>query len=88
MILFLGTKAGKEETKVLSGISCPYCDQSNTLTTISAPTYFHIFWIPLFKISTNHFVECSHCKKAYDENEFTEEMRQALANNPDSTHLK
>ncbi|MFT4832238.1 MAG: putative Zn-finger protein [Psychroserpens sp.] len=78
MILFLGTKTGKVETKELGDVPCPYCRQNNTLNAISAPTYFHLFWISLFKISTNHFVECSHCKKAYYENEFTEEMRQAL----------
>lgn len=78
MILFLGTKRGKEKTKVLEGITCPYCQQTNTLTSISAPTYFHLFWISLFRINTNHFVECSHCRKAYYENEFTEEMKRAI----------
>ncbi|MEJ1222561.1 zinc-ribbon domain-containing protein [Sediminicola sp. 1XM1-17] len=78
MILFLGTKSGKEETKLLAGISCPYCKQTNTLSAITSPTYFHLFWISLFKVSTNHFVECSHCKRAYYKNEFTPEMRQAL----------
>lgn len=78
MILFLGTKQGKDQTKTLEGISCPYCHQLNTLTSISVPIYFHLFWISLFRVNTNQFVECSHCRKGYYENEFTKEMKQAL----------
>lgn len=78
MILFLGTKRGKENTKVLDGVSCPHCNQTNTLSAISAPTYFHLFWISLFKINTSHFIECFHCKRAYYENEFSSQMRQAV----------
>ncbi|MET6991543.1 zinc-ribbon domain-containing protein [Sediminicola arcticus] len=64
MILFLGTKTGTGETNVLKGVSSSYCHQTNTLTAISIPTYFHLFWISIFKINTTHFVECCHCKKS------------------------
>lgn len=81
MILFFGTRPGKRETKQLSQINCPYCHQQGTLTAISQGNYFHLFWIKLFKISTNSYAECSHCKRAFYENEFSEEMKYELTTN-------
>jgi phage terminase large subunit GpA-like protein len=78
MILFFGTRPGKTEIKKLSGVTCPHCDQKNTLTASTSASYFHLFWIKLFKISTNVIVECSHCKRVYFKEEFSEEMGRAL----------
>ncbi|WP_150451788.1 zinc-ribbon domain-containing protein [Arenibacter lacus] len=76
MILFLGTKPGKTFTKTIPHIACPYCEQKNTLTAVTSSTYFHLFWISLFKISTSTIISCSHCKKTYYEDEFTEVLQQ------------
>ena len=78
MILFLGTRPGKEETQKLHGASCTFCNQSNTLTAFIQSNYFHLFWIKLFKISKHEMIECSHCKRVYYKEEFTEEMEDAL----------
>jgi hypothetical protein len=78
MILFFGTRPGKPETTPLLNSSCSFCHQQGTLTVVSQKNYAHIFWIKLFKISTNTYIECSHCKRSYYENEFTEEMRSEL----------
>ncbi|SHJ23180.1 hypothetical protein SAMN04487911_11469 [Arenibacter nanhaiticus] len=78
MILFLGTKPGKTSSQVLSDIPCPYCQINNTLTATSHSTYFHVFWISLFKISNFTEIRCSHCKKVYYEKEFTPAMQQQL----------
>ncbi len=75
MILFFGTRPGKRETQTLTNTTCPYCGQQGTLTAISQPNYAHLFWIKLFKISTQRYAECGHCKRAFYENEFTEEMK-------------
>ena len=80
MILFFGTRPGKTETKQLVNSTCPYCQQQGTMTAVSQKNFFHLFWIKLFKISTNSYVECSHCKRMYYENEFTEEMKLDLQN--------
>lgn len=78
MILFFGTRPGKTEIKRLQYVSCPFCNQTGTLTVSMASNYFHLFWLKLFKISTSKIAECSHCKRVYYKEEFTQEMERAL----------
>jgi len=66
MILFFGTRRGKQTAQPLSGIICPHCGQTNTMTAHSQVNWFHVFWIKLFKISTSRFSSCSHCKGVFD----------------------
>ena len=80
MILFFGTRSGKEETRKLQGPSCTFCNQKDTLTAFIQSNYFHLFWIKLFKISKHKMIECSHCKRVYYKEEFTQEMVNALNN--------
>ena len=80
MILFFGTRPGKPETTPLLNSSCSFCHQQGTLTAVSQKNFIHVFWIKLFKISSNTTIECSHCKRTYYENEFTEEMISELSN--------
>ena len=75
MILFFGTKPGKLISKSLGQVTCPYCKNKGTLTAFSNTTYFHLFWISLFKVSSTSTISCSHCKKTYFEDEFTTEMQ-------------
>gem|GEM_PF-1374860 len=76
--LFFGTRPGKVRTQLLSGVSCSFCGQKNTLSLQSTPQYFHLFWIPLFVVSTYRVAECSHCRRTYFEQDFTPEMRKSL----------
>ncbi|TXN36939.1 zinc-ribbon domain-containing protein [Flagellimonas hymeniacidonis] len=78
MILFFGTKTGKKQTKTLNTVSCPYCAQKGTLMTVSQSNYVHLFWIPIFKLKTSKFAECSHCKRGFYEEEFTPGMEKGL----------
>jgi len=39
MILFFGTRPGKKVTKVLNDVTCPYCNQTGTLTAVAQPNY-------------------------------------------------
>ncbi len=77
-ILFFGTRTGRATTKLLQGSACSYCGRNNTLTVTITPNYFHIFWLPLFAISKIWVAECSHCKRTFYKEEFTEEMERAL----------
>ncbi|SHJ47163.1 zinc-ribbon domain-containing protein [Pseudozobellia thermophila] len=78
MILFFGTRPGKTEIKQLTGVACPYCEQVGTISVSKSSNWFHLFWIKLFKISNHLIAECSHCKRVYFEDEFSEAMRKAL----------
>ncbi|MBT8185993.1 MAG: zinc ribbon domain-containing protein [Eudoraea sp.] len=78
MILFFGTRPGKAENMDLGGISCPHCGQQHTLVATVRPNYFHLFWLPLFRVATWRFVSCDHCKRVYYKDEFTEPMRDAM----------
>jgi uncharacterized Zn-finger protein len=78
MIFFFGTRPGKTELKKLPNVACPYCSQFDTLTVSKSVNWFHLFWIKLFKISSNTVAECSHCKRVYFEEEFSEEIRESL----------
>ncbi|RTE53635.1 zinc-ribbon domain-containing protein [Arenibacter aquaticus] len=78
MILFLGTKPGKTISQLLPNLACPYCENKGTLTAVSSTTYFHLFWISLFRVGSHTVISCSHCKRTYFKDEFTEEMQQEL----------
>lgn len=80
MILFFGTRPGKKETKVLQNVTCPYCQQTGTLTVVSQPNYAHLFWIPVITLNNAQYAECSHCKRVFYKEEFTPEMQRALSN--------
>lgn len=78
MIFFFGTRPGKTEIKSIDNVACSHCEQEGTLTLSKTSNWFHFFWIKLFKISSNTIAECSHCKRVYYEDEFTEEISARL----------
>ncbi|MRI01528.1 zinc-ribbon domain-containing protein [Kriegella sp. EG-1] len=78
MILFFGTRPGKIEVKQLLNIACPFCNQTGTLKISKTSNWFHFFWIKIFRISSNTISECSHCKRVYFEEEFTEDMKNEI----------
>ncbi len=81
MILFLGTRSDTTEIEQLFGCSCPFCEQVGTLTVSKTNIWFHLFWIKLFRISSNTVAECSHCKRVYYQEDFTEPMQKAIEAN-------
>jgi hypothetical protein len=78
MILFFGTRTGDSKTGILKGISCPFCNQPETLIGYRASHYVHLFWIPIYRLSSISEIQCKHCKKHYAGNELTTEMKEAL----------
>lgn len=81
MILFFGTRPGKSKIEDLPNITCPHCQQTGSLTAYITSNYFHLFWIRLFKISTNKIVECTYCKRVFYREEFSDEMARKLERN-------
>lgn len=77
-ILFFGTRPGKTRESVLHGVPCPYCGQVGQLNAVVQPRFVHIFWIPVYRLSHAAFIQCGHCKKAYEGNECSAEMQKAL----------
>lgn len=77
-ILFFGTRSGTSRTQPLAGVRCSYCGNRNTLIATITPQYFHLFWLPLFTVSTLRRVTCTHCKRTYYKEDFTKEMEQAM----------
>ncbi len=77
MIFFFGTRSGKSQTRPLHEVPCPYCDQLDTLRQVSTSNWFHFFWIRVFQISERTYADCSHCKRRYDKNDFSEAMLKA-----------
>ncbi|MGB5270057.1 zinc-ribbon domain-containing protein [Eudoraea sp.] len=61
-------------------IKCTHCNQNDTLSGESTPNFFHLFWIPLFRVSTTQIIRCNHCKKGYYKEDFTKEMQAAFEN--------
>ncbi|MFZ9003117.1 MAG: zinc-ribbon domain-containing protein [Robiginitalea sp.] len=77
-ILFFGTRRGKMREAPLPGAVCPYCKQTGHLKATLIPHFIHLFWIPVYRLRPLAYVECAHCKKAYEGSEMTPEMEQAI----------
>jgi hypothetical protein len=60
MILLFGTKAYETLLTVVT-FACRYCGMSAPQRVFKRATRFTLFFIPLFTVSTKHFVECSNC---------------------------
>lgn len=61
MILLFGTK-GYEMLLTVVTFACRYCGMSVPQRVFKRATKFSLFFIPLFTVSTSHFVECSNCQ--------------------------
>lgn len=77
-ILFFGTRPGKLLESRLTEVSCPYCEKEGFLTARVQARFVHLFWIPVYRLSPDVLIRCEHCKKAYQGNECTPHMQEAL----------
>ena len=79
MLIFFGTRSTKIQSQRVTGhTECPYCNSQNSFIATTFGTYFHIFWIPIITLGRRTVVECSHCKKTYDEKELPVNVKTAL----------
>lgn len=80
MFIIFGSRSSKLSTQYhLSGCKCNACGTQHSLMASVHGRYFHIFFIPMFPLWKTTAAECSHCRAAYAENQFTQEMRYSLA---------
>jgi hypothetical protein len=78
MIIF-GLRASNIGSIEVNGSSCSYCHTAETQNITQFGKYFHVFWIPVFPVSTSTFSECVHCKRTNRKKEFSPELQNAYA---------
>ncbi|MBS6184647.1 MAG: zinc ribbon domain-containing protein [Clostridium celatum] len=54
-----------KEIKNLTNFSCKNCSISNGSRLIKSYTFFHFFFIPLFKWNEDYFVICNGCNTSF-----------------------
>ena len=60
-----GIDSKEKEIKNLLNSYCKKCNISSDLTLIKSFTFFHFFFIPLFKWNENYYVVCNKCGSIY-----------------------
>lgn len=60
MILLFGTTAKLEQMLLVSFI-CNFCGVHASQQVYRRVNRFTLFFVPLFRVSTRYFVECSNC---------------------------
>lgn len=61
-----GIEDKEKEVKVLNNIQCKNCNNLNGAKLIKHFTYFHFFFIPIFKWNESYFVICNGCNSVYN----------------------
>ena len=81
MLLFFGSRKSRlKPIRRLKNTSCSYCQKQNTFNVITYSSYFHLFWIPLVPLFKTYTVECTHCKKTFNANEWSPDVQKSLDN--------
>ena len=54
-----------KEIKVLNNFSCKNCNISNGASLVKYYTFFHFFFIPIFKWNEEYYVICNGCNSSF-----------------------
>ena len=54
-----------KEIKVLNSFSCKNCNISNGASLVKYYTFFHFFFIPIFKWNEEYYVICNGCNSSF-----------------------
>ncbi|MGB0527041.1 MAG: zinc-ribbon domain-containing protein [Flavobacteriaceae bacterium] len=65
IFLFFGTRTLDQKSTQRHDLTCSHCNIKGQILQYSQSEYFHLFWIPIFKIKTHEYGQCEHCKKHY-----------------------
>lgn len=60
-----GVDNKEKEVKIINNLTCKNCSISNKGRLIKTFTFFHFFFIPLFKWNENYYVICDGCNSIY-----------------------
>lgn len=61
-----GIENKQKEIKYLNNIPCRKCDKGSGGKLIKTFSFFHFFFIPLFKWNEKYFVICNDCSLLYE----------------------
>ncbi|WP_294155833.1 zinc ribbon domain-containing protein [uncultured Clostridium sp.] len=60
-----GIEDKQEEIKIIENFSCKNCHCNGKGRLIKEYSFFHFFFIPLFKWNESYYVVCSNCNAVY-----------------------
>ncbi len=60
-----GVEDKQKEIKKVRSVCCKGCNE-NILTLVKEFSFFHIFFIPLFKWNEKYFLICNNCNAIYE----------------------
>lgn len=61
-----GVQDKQKEIKTINNLSCKNCDGISSLTLFKVYSYFHIFFIPLFRWNERYYLVCNRCNTLYE----------------------
>lgn len=61
-----GIESKDKEIKYLNNISCSNCNNETGAKLIKTYSFFHFFFIPLFKWNERYYVICSNCSTIFE----------------------
>ncbi|MCL2036689.1 MAG: zinc-ribbon domain-containing protein [Oscillospiraceae bacterium] len=61
MIIIWGTKGFTKIMGYTSETTCNHCNNRNAFQIMRVMTWFTLFWIPLFPVSSRYFIVCPIC---------------------------
>jgi len=61
-----GIQNKDKEIKYLNNISCNSCNEESGAKLIKTYSFFHFFFIPLFKWNERYYVICSNCSTVFE----------------------
>ncbi len=56
----------EKEIKIINNLCCKNCNISNEARLIKTFTFFHFFFIPLFKWNESYYVICNGCNSIFN----------------------
>lgn len=60
-----GIESKEKEIKILNNLNCKNCNLAVTGKLIKSFSFFHFFFIPIFKWNEKYYVMCDNCKIVY-----------------------
>ncbi|MAJ32704.1 MAG: zinc-ribbon domain-containing protein [Flavobacteriaceae bacterium] len=69
IFLFFGSRTLDQKSTQRLDLTCSYCNIKGQIQQYSQSEYFHLFWIPIFRIKSHEHGQCAHCKKYYTDQE-------------------